>query len=233
MLSFKMQSHSLSGKARAKLSRWIGTVLPRTSRMQAPVRASMRGGAGNAMHLKAPSHEAIEAAGAMLGASCAPGDVLHLHGALGAGKTTLCRAFVRSACGDDSLDVPSPTFLLKHTYDAAGGFSVTHVDLYRLSHGPAPARLELPAAASDGALLVEWAERLQTDDVPLERLDVVITADEHDASGMRHLSLLPAAHGRWPQRLAALRQVLSFASDEQTVGLVEASPMFSTNATES
>jgi hypothetical protein len=47
----------------------------------------------------------------------APGLVLLLHGGVGAGKSTLARAYIRAAAGDPGLPVPSPTFLLQQSYD--------------------------------------------------------------------------------------------------------------------
>src|SRR5215813_5447160 len=63
-----------------------------------------------------------------------PGDVITLSGDLGAGKTTFARAFIRYLAGDDTIEVPSPTFTLTQTY-ALLRFAVVHADLYRLS-GP-------------------------------------------------------------------------------------------------
>ncbi|HET6599038.1 MAG TPA: tRNA (adenosine(37)-N6)-threonylcarbamoyltransferase complex ATPase subunit type 1 TsaE, partial [Burkholderiaceae bacterium] len=41
------------------------------------------------------------------------GDVLALRGDLGTGKTTLARALIRALLGDDTAEVPSPTFSLQ------------------------------------------------------------------------------------------------------------------------
>ena len=45
------------------------------------------------------------------------GDVVCLHGDVGAGKSVLSRAFVRAVTRDPTMEVPSPTFLLQQVYD--------------------------------------------------------------------------------------------------------------------
>src|SRR4029078_12298692 len=61
-----------------------------------------------------------------------PGDVITLSGDLGAGKTTFCRALIRFFAGDESIEVPSPTFTLTQTY-VLPRFSLVHADLDRFS----------------------------------------------------------------------------------------------------
>src|SRR5919112_2835631 len=64
-----------------------------------------------------------------------PGDLITLSGDLGAGKTTFARGLIRYLAGDESIEVPSPTFTLMQTYELPQ-FPLVHADFYRLS-GPA------------------------------------------------------------------------------------------------
>jgi len=86
-----------------------------------------------------------------------PGDLIVLNGDLGAGKTALARAVIRTLAGDPSMDVPSPTFALVQPYDTSIG-PVLHADLYRLG---VPREIdELGLLDNPAAIvLVEWAER--------------------------------------------------------------------------
>lgn len=107
------------------------------------------------LHL--PDESATWALGTAL-AKCAPrSGWVALHGQLGAGKTTLVRAFLR-ALGYQGR-VVSPSYTLVEPYEA-GGRRIAHFDLYRLTD---PEELEWMGAREDfGAdtlCLVEWPER--------------------------------------------------------------------------
>src|ERR1041384_7191338 len=59
---------------------------------------------------------ATAALGARIAAAARPGDVVAMYGDLGAGKTTLARALIRTLAGPET-EAPSPTFTLVQTYD--------------------------------------------------------------------------------------------------------------------
>ena len=101
--------------------------------------------------------EATTKFGAELAATLTPGDLVILEGDLGAGKTALARAIIRTLAGDPTLDVPSPTFALVQPYETAKG-PVLHADLYRLGDPREVDELGL-LDNPDAIVLVEWAER--------------------------------------------------------------------------
>ena len=102
------------------------------------------------------SEDETSAAGERLAARLRPGDVLLLHGDLGAGKTAFVRGLARGL-GAAADDVSSPTFTLIQEY--RGRLMLHHVDLYRLQ--PVEVRdLGLDELVSGDAIVaVEWAER--------------------------------------------------------------------------
>jgi len=101
----------------------------------------------------------VEAAAVRLAAGLRAGDAVLLEGELGAGKTTFARALIRAACGDPGLEVPSPTYTLVQSYDAAG-FTLHHFDLWRLSGPDGVFDLGWDEARA-GVVLVEWPDRLE------------------------------------------------------------------------
>ena len=101
--------------------------------------------------------QATAAFGAELAARLQPGDLVILEGDLGAGKTALARAIIRTLADDPALEVPSPTFALVQPYQTPKG-PVLHADLYRLGDPREVDELGL-LDNSDAIVLIEWAER--------------------------------------------------------------------------
>jgi tRNA threonylcarbamoyladenosine biosynthesis protein TsaE len=134
------------------------------------------------------SADATRRLGRRLGEALQPGDVVALVGDLGAGKTQLVRGACEGA-GVDAGDVSSPTFAIVQTY--RGRLPVHHADLYRLADLD-----ELYAAGfmdlvgGDGALLVEWADRI-AGWLPEDRL-VIRLAEVAGWPGRRRLAFEPA-----------------------------------------
>ncbi|MCF6329810.1 MAG: tRNA (adenosine(37)-N6)-threonylcarbamoyltransferase complex ATPase subunit type 1 TsaE [Henriciella sp.] len=98
------------------------------------------------------------------------GDVIALHGNLGAGKTTFARALI-NALMTRTTEVPSPTYTLLQTYDAPS-FPIYHFDLYRLNTPDEVLELDWYGAA-DGLARIEWPDRAG-DYLPKWRLDLTL-----------------------------------------------------------
>ena len=83
--------------------------------------------------------------------------VVFLQGELGAGKSTLARAWLR-ACGVEGA-IRSPTYTLVEQYPLTEGGTALHLDLYRIGD---PGELEFLGLDGDIRLwLVEWPQRGQ------------------------------------------------------------------------
>jgi tRNA threonylcarbamoyladenosine biosynthesis protein TsaE len=108
--------------------------------------------------LDLPTEAETTALGARLAALARPGDVFLLEGLIGAGKSSLARAFIHARLGVRE-EVPSPTFTLVQVYEA-DGVEIWHADLYRLAHPDEVFELGLDAAFNTAICLVEWPDRL-------------------------------------------------------------------------
>jgi N-acetylmuramate 1-kinase len=102
-----------------------------------------------------------------------PGDLITLSGDLGAGKTTFARALIRHLAGDETIEVPSPTFTLIQTYPLPR-FSLVHADLYRLSAQAELTELGFEDVPDGAVTLVEWPDRA-AGFLPPDRLDIALT----------------------------------------------------------
>ena len=102
-----------------------------------------------------PDAEATDILGGALAATQPAQAVVYLHGDLGAGKSTLARAWLR-ALGVEG-PIRSPTYTLVERYPVPGGEAL-HLDLYRIGGAGELEFLGLDDA--DAVLwLVEWPER--------------------------------------------------------------------------
>ncbi len=144
------------------------------------------------------SPEQTRRIGARLGQVLGPGDVVCLQGELGSGKTTLVQGLAQ---GWGSLDdVSSPTFVLVNEYRRPDGTRLFHMDAYRLESDSEAAELDIDRMVTEGALVVEWPERVGRI-LPAEclRVGLDFVAEEQrqmrfQACGSRYDRLLDALH---------------------------------------
>lgn len=147
--------------------------------------------------IRLESAEETERLGQRLGNALQAGDAVALFGTLGAGKTTLTRGIL-TGLGHEG-DVASPTFPIVLGYDPPGvRLPLSHVDLYRIEDPSEIEELALDEALEEGAIIVEWPERMGSALWPHAlqlRLEVI-------GEGERALTAIvpPAWEGRWPLR---------------------------------
>jgi tRNA threonylcarbamoyladenosine biosynthesis protein TsaE len=152
--------------------------------------------APNTLEFFSRSPKQTRRVGMRLGSLLKSGDVICLQGELGAGKTTLVQGMAQ---GWGSLDVvTSPTFVLVNVYQRPDATQLFHLDAYRLESAAEAEDLDLDALLAQGALVVEWPERIQAV-LPTDWLWVKMAylAEEQRemtfmARGEHYESLLPA-----------------------------------------
>ena len=136
-----------------------------------------------------------------------PGDLITLSGDLGAGKTTFARALIHHLAGDDTIEVPSPTFTLMQAYDLPR-LRLLHADLYRLS-GPAElAELGFEDEAEGTVTLLEWPDRA-AGFLPPDRLDITLTLSPQQGETFRQARV--TGYGKFAaraERIMAIRRFL-------------------------
>lgn len=148
------------------------------------------------LRLFAAEPVATDDIGRALAPALSPGDVIALHGPLGAGKSQLARAVIRARLGDPTAEVPSPTYTLVNVYSAPGG-EIWHADLYRIDPEEL-GEIGLSDALGHAILLVEWAGRWP--DIPARHLGIRLTPRD----GGRSIAVTPSGPG-WERALCALR----------------------------
>jgi len=133
--------------------------------------------------------------------------IVHLHGDLGAGKSTLARALLR-ALGVQGA-IRSPTYTLVERYPLSDGGEAWHLDLYRIGDAG-----ELEFLGLDGGeaslWLIEWPERgLGWLPAPDLRIDLA-----QDGAGRKaHLNALSEGGQAWLVALADATGAREVAAD--------------------
>lgn len=138
-----------------------------------------------------------------LAPACKAGDVILLHGPVGAGKSHFARALIRALTVPDE-DVPSPTFTLVQTYEAA--FEIWHLDLYRLSDIGELEELGFLEAMDDALCLIEWPERLGSL-TPLRAFHLTLTPVAATADHETRHAEITLLGERWDEMKTLISQI--------------------------
>ena len=156
----------------------------------------------------AATAEDTRSLGERLGSLLRAGDLVLLHGDLGAGKTTFTQG-VGAGLGVRG-DVTSPTFVISRVHPSlVDGPALVHVDAYRLGGVEELDDLDLDASLDEAVTVVEWGTGV-AEGLDAERLEVHIFRG-HGSTGpagdeSRRLRFVPVG-SRWTR--AALGTALT------------------------
>jgi tRNA threonylcarbamoyladenosine biosynthesis protein TsaE len=133
--------------------------------------------------------------GRRLGEIAVQGDVILLHGDLGAGKTTLTQSIAAGLDVPEDQYVTSPSFALLHEYP--GRIPLYHMDCYRLFDEDDVEGAGLSDyIGGPGLTVIEWPDRLGNLE-PEDRLDV-----DFSNTGSTKRTLILRPHGSsWEDRI--------------------------------
>jgi len=135
-----------------------------------------------------------------------PGDLVTLSGDLGAGKTTFARALIRFLAGDDSIEVPSPTFTLIQDY-ALPRFPLVHADFYRLGGVAELAELGFDDLPEATVVLLEWPDRA-AGALPPNRFDITFALAPQLGADVRNARIV--GYGTFALRAERIGEMRSF-----------------------
>ena len=106
------------------------------------------------------------------------GDIITLHGPLGAGKTTFAKGIISALCNISLHEVSSPTFTYMNIY--TGENPLHHFDLYRITNEDQFFQLGLCEYLDQNAIcLVEWPEKISN---YLKKTTTQVTLSYRDAN---------------------------------------------------
>ena len=139
--------------------------------------------------------ESIDDVASRIASILREGDAIGLSGSLGAGKTTLVRALLRTLGLEG--EAPSPSFAIVQPYAPPEvNLPVLHVDLYRISNQDDMTELGLDEARDDHILFIEWPERMGS--YLWEDMLMIDLQEKADGSRLLTATVPPAWKERWP-----------------------------------
>jgi N-acetylmuramate 1-kinase len=162
---------------------------------------------GASLTLTLPDERATARFAADIACALEPGDLVTLSGDLGAGKTAFARALIRTLAGDETIEVPSPTFTFVQNYELPR-FPLVHADLYRLAGTAELAELGFDDVPENAVVLMEWADRA-AGLLPPDRFDITFMLKP--AQGPQAREVRYTGYGAFAaraERIGALRAFL-------------------------
>jgi tRNA threonylcarbamoyl adenosine modification protein YjeE len=164
---------------------------------------------GASFTLTLPDEAATRRFATDLAGALEPGDLITLSGDLGAGKTTFARALIRHLAGDETIEVPSPTFTMVQSYELPR-FALVHADLYRVRGAAELAELGFDDAPEGAVVLVEWPDRA-AGALPADRLDIAFTLAPPAGPDVRHVRY--TGYGAFAARAERIALVRDFIDE--------------------
>jgi tRNA threonylcarbamoyl adenosine modification protein YjeE len=165
---------------------------------------------GSSFTVAVPNEAALHRIVVDIAMALTPGDLVTLSGDLGAGKTTFARALIRYLAGDNSIEVPSPSFNIVQEYDLPR-FPLVHVDLYRLSGSSGElAELGFDDLSDEEVVLLEWPDRA-AGYLPPDRFDIALTLVPQ--LGLEFRNVRVTGYGVMAPRVERIRAIRDFLDD--------------------
>ncbi len=151
------------------------------------------------------SAEETRELGKQLGEILRAGDLVLLHGGLGAGKTTFTQG-IAAGLGVEGR-VVSPTFVVSRTHASAStGPSLVHVDAYRIEDDLDLETLDLDTSLPEAVTVVEWgagkAEALSDQRLEVSLVTTGSAGDWSTAEDEGRAIYLTPVGSEWERRLA-------------------------------
>src|SRR5271154_240816 len=168
---------------------------------------------GTSFTITLPDEQATARFAMDIAAALEPGDLVTLSGDLGAGKTTFARALIRYLAGDETIEVPSPTFTLIQAYELPR-FPLVHADLYRFAGAAELAELGFDDLPDGAVVLMEWPDRA-AGFLPSDRLDITFTMAPQLGAEARNARYI--GYGTFAARAERIALIRSFL-DESGLG---------------
>ena len=153
------------------------------------------------LRIDLPDADATDRLGQALAGTRPASAVVHLHGDLGAGKSTLARALLR-ALGVTGT-IRSPTYTLIERYPLQDGEEAWHLDLYRIADAGELDFLGLDEGAAV-LWLIEWPDRGRGH---LPPADLEVHLDVDGAGRRARLIVRTPVGAQWTGQAGAIARV--------------------------